>query len=66
VELLAAGGVHLGPDNPFDLVDGPPSQGKDAIDASGELGHETRPQRQLVADGLCVGGDFSEGLTEEL
>ena len=56
VELLPADPVHLLAHHPGDLVDRSLAQRKDAVDAGGELAHESGAHQQLVARHRRVSG----------
>ena len=57
-QLLAARPVHLFPHDVLNLLEHPPGQRQIRIDPGHELVDHARPDEQLVADRVRLGGDF--------
>ena len=57
-------GIHLLPDDLCDLALAAPAEWQELVEARRELLDESRPDQQLVADGLGLCWSFSERLSE--
>jgi len=61
LDLHRTGEIHLLADDGADALEDSSPQVIDGVDTGSSLGHETRPDHELVCSGVCVFGIFPPG-----